>query len=294
MKNLRGNICLTLAALIWGSAFVPQSLGMDYVGPYTFLTARSVLGAIFLFLIIVIFDRKRESRQQRLRLLKAGVCCGSLLFVASILQQIGMVTTTVGKAGFLTALYIVIVPVAGIFFRKKPTINVWVGVILAAVGLYLLCMKGSLHLAPGDLLVFLSAFAFASQIMVIDHFSDVDGIKLSFVQFTVVAILSGIFTPFMETVRMDDVWKAFGAIAYCGIMSSGIAYTFQILGQQWTDDPVIASLLMSLESVFSLIAGIIVLHQVPTPREFLGAALMFSAIIIVQIPVKYFKMIRKA
>lgn len=282
---------LFLTALIWGVAFVAQSVGMDHIGPFAFNAVRSFVGGIALIPVILFFDRRKPAEQKakesfdRKTLLLGGLCCGLALGVASCLQQVGIKYTTVGKAGFITALYIVIVPILGIFLGKKVGVKLWISVAIAIVGLYLLCMSGSLTLQKGDLLVILCAFAFSVHILVIDHFSPkVDGVKMSCLQFFVAGILSAVvMLPTEGVPAAGDVVQAWIPILYCGIMSSGVAYTLQIIGQKGVN-PTIASLVLSLESVISVLAGWVILRQSMSGREVLGCVLMFTAIVLAQLP----------
>ncbi|MBQ8280425.1 MAG: DMT family transporter [Roseburia sp.] len=283
---MRQSLLLLLTAIIWGVAFVAQSVGMDYVGPFTFITARSAIGAIVLVPYIMLRQRRSEEKEgDEKHLILGGICCGVLLFVASSLQQIGVMHTTVGKAGFVTAMYIVIVPLIGIFFRKKAGIKLWSGVALAVTGLYFLCMtSGSVSIQMGDMLTFLCAIAFAFQIMAVDYFAPkVDGVKLSFMQFVVCIILGGVATLLFESPSVEQIWQAWLPILYAGALSSGVGYTLQIVGQRGMN-PTVASLIMSMESVVSVIAGWAILGEALSGRELLGCALMFGAIILVQLP----------
>lgn len=219
-----------------------------------------------------------------------GICCGIVLCMASNLQQVGILHTTVGKAGFITALYIVIVPVMGLFFKRKCGIQVWLGVFIALAGFYLLSTKGGLRPELADIYLLGSAFLFSVHILIIDHFSPkVDGVKLSCLQFFVCGILSGIIMIFTETTDMADILAAWKPIAYAGVLSSGVAYTLQIIGQK-DFNPTVASLILSLESVFSALAGWLILHQALSGRELLGCGLIFCAILLAQIPFKVKKM----
>lgn len=291
---LKQSALLLLAATIWGTAFVAQSVGMDYVGPFTFLASRSVIGALVLALYIRLRPVKKEACAQvandKKLLMLAGACCGCLLFLASILQQIGIVYTTVGKSGFITAMYIVGVPVLGIFLKKKIGMRIWCGVLLAVVGLYFLCMvPGSVSLQKGDVLTFFCAIAFSFHILVVDYFAPkLDGVKLSCAQFTICALLSGIGMFVFETPNIQAILTAWLPILYAGAMSSGVAYTLQIVGQRGMN-PTVASLLMSMESVISVIAGWAILNQSLSVRELTGCVLMFGAIILVQLPDKKVK-----
>jgi drug/metabolite transporter (DMT)-like permease len=288
MKNrsLGHSLLLLLAATIWGTAFVAQQVGMDYVSPFTFNAARSLIGGIFLTPIVLLLKRNRRDTSpiSKKQTWVGGVCCGTILFAASSLQQFGISYTTVGKAGFVTALYIVMVPLASIFLRKRPTPLVWVSVGLSLVGLYLLCMTESLSLSLGDSLVFLCAIAFTFHILVIDHFApQADCVQMSCIQFYVCGALSLVCALVFETPDLSSLLGAWLPILYAGMLSSGVAYTLQIVGQR-NLDPTVASLIMSLESVISALSGWMILHQAMTGRELLGCALMFGAIILAQIP----------
>lgn len=286
----KGSLYLLITAVIWGCAFVAQSAGMEFVGPFTYQASRIFLGALALFITIKISDAKKKKNNTYKKmttselkmLIKSGVICGIALFTASSLQQCGIIYTTVGKAGFITALYILFVPIIGIFLKKRMSFKKWICVAVAVVGLFFLCMTDSFSLSKGDTLVLFCSLAYAAHILLVDKFAPhVDGIKLSFVQFLTAGIISFIFMLILETPKLSDISSAWLSIAYSGILSCGVAYTLQIIGQKHTP-PAIASLLMSLESVFAVIAGIILLSQIPTPREILGCALMFSAIIAAQ------------
>lgn len=292
-KKLQGTMMLLLTALIWGSSFVAQRAGMEYIGPFTFNGIRSLIGGLVLIPVIFLFSKEKnaelteaEKKAGKKTLLLGGILCGIVLFAASSLQQIGMVYTTAGKAGFITALYIVLVPILGVFIRKKVKPIVWLCVTLAVAGLYLLCMTDGLSLSQGDLLVLLCAFAFSIHILVIDYFSPkTDGVALSCIQFFVCGILS-LFPMFLaETPVWSAILDCWIPILYAGVLSCGVAYTLQILAQKHTD-PTVASLLLSLESVFAAIAGAIILHEQLAPRELAGCVLMFAAIIIAQLPSK--------
>ena len=289
-NTLRHSLLLLLTAAIWGFAFVAQSVGMDYVQPFTFTAARSLIGGIVLLPFIFIRAQKtgRTSEEKSAswkQALPGGIICGVLLCIASNLQQIGIQYTTVGKAGFITALYIVLVPVCGLFLRKRVQPKVWLAVLIAVAGLYLLCMTdGSFSLQKGDLLVLACALGFTIHILVIDHFSPlVDGIKMSCIQFFTCSILSAVCMALFETVNVSNLLHAWIPILYAGILSSGVGYTLQIIGQKGLN-PTMASLLMSLESVFSVLAGWIFLHQALSGRELSGCILMFAAIVLVQLP----------
>lgn len=298
-SRFKGNLMLVLTALIWGTAFVAQSVGMDFVGPYTFLFARNIIAGVFLILCIFFLNKigaknnNKKIRNSSIRdengnkksLIIGGGICGIVLFVASALQQIGIVYTTVGKAGFITALYIIIVPILGIFFKKKVQGQVWIIVVIAIIGLYLLCINENLSINKGDFLIFLCSIIFSIHILVIDHFSPiVDGVKMSCIQFFVCGILSFIPMVLFENPQIINILNAYSPILYAGIMSSGVAYTLQIVGQKYTS-PVLASLILSLESVFAALSGWVILKEVFSGKEIIGCILVFSAIIIAQLPI---------
>lgn len=287
--QLRNSLLLLLTATIWGTAFVAQSVGMDYVEPFTFTCVRSLIGG--LVLIPCIWFLRRWKKQETTTLvtkteLLGGIFCGIALFAASNFQQFGILHTTVGKAGFITALYVVIVPIFGLFFRKRVSFLVWICVVLSVIGLYLLCMtEGSLTLAYGDLLVLICAVLFSVHIMVIDYFSPKgDGVVISCIQFFVCGLLSGIVMLFVENPTVGNIWAAKMPILYAGVLSSGVAYTLQIVGQK-DMNPTVASLILCLESVVSALAGWLILKEALTARELLGCALMFAAIVLAQLPV---------
>ena len=287
MKN---NILLVLTALIWGCAFVAQSVGMDYVGPFTFNMARFLIGAVVLLPVIWFMDRQRKTGAEKgagqKTLIIGGICCGIALAVASTLQQWGILFTTVGKAGFITAMYIVIVPLLGIFIGKKVRPLIISCVAIAVVGFYFLCMTESLRLGLGDFLVLLCAIAFSIHILVIDHFSPkVDGVKMSAIQFLTAAIISAVPTLLWEQPVLTEILQAWQPVLYAGVMSCGVAYTLQIIAQK-NADPTVASLLLSLESVFSVLAGWVLLGQGLSLKELFGCVLIFCAIILAQLPEK--------
>ncbi len=297
MKQMKNNVLLVLTALIWGCAFVAQSVGMDYVGPFTFNTVRNFIGALVLIPVILMMDKGAEKsgltpaemktrRGNTKTLVIGGICCGTALAVASSLQQWGIMFTTVGKAGFITAMYIVLVPIFGIFLGKKVRPLIWLCVALAVVGLYFLCINETFRLNTGDFLVILCAICFTVHILVIDHFSPkVDCVRLSAIQFLVAGIVCGIPMLVWEHPEIADILAAWMPILYAGVMSSGVAYTLQIVAQK-NADPTVASLLLSLESVFSLLAGWVILHQSLSIKELFGCVLMFGAIILAQLPEK--------
>lgn len=298
--TLRQSMLLLLTATIWGVAFVAQSVGMDYVGPFTFNTVRSLLGGIVLIPCIVLLKRinvgskdtagaaehaSGDPAGQRKVLLTGGVACGVLLCIASNLQQFGIMYTSVGKSGFITAMYIVLVPVLGIFLKKKAGIKIWCSVAIAVGGLYLLCMTDSgFSIQKGDMLLLLGAVIFSFHILTIDYFSPkVDGVKMSCIQFFTCGILSMVCMFLFEQPQIGAILQAWMPIVYAGVLSCGVAYTLQIVGQKGMN-PTVASLILSTESVISVIAGWLILHQKLSGRELLGCVLMFAAIILVQLP----------
>ena len=290
VDRMKNNVLLVLTALIWGCAFVAQSVGMDYVGPFTFNMARFLIGAIVLLPVIWFMDRQRKTGAEKgagqKTLIIGGICCGTALAVASTLQQWGILFTTVGKAGFITAMYIVIVPLLGVFIGKKVRPLIIGCVAIAVVGFYFLCMTESLHLGLGDFLVLLCAIAFSIHILVIDHFSPkVDGVKMSAIQFLTAAIISAVPTLLWEQPVLTEILQAWQPVLYAGVMSCGVAYTLQIIAQK-NADPTVASLLLSLESVFSVLAGWVLLGQSLSIKELLGCGLIFCAIILAQLPEK--------
>lgn len=305
MKSLkiRNSLILVLTAFIWGVSFVSQSTGGDAIGPYAFNCIRSFIGSAFLIPVIIIFDKvgisnkKPTSKEDWKTLIIGGVSCGVFLCVATNLQQLGIyLGTPSGKAGFLTACYILLVPIISIFLKKKCGLNIWIGVLFALVGLYFLCIKGSFHIGLSDGLVMICAFVFAFHILVIDHFSPlVDGVRLSCIQFLTCGVITAIpmfFVDMKHSIAGIMEWAptmttsaAWISLLYAGIMSCGVAYTLQIIGQNGLN-PTVASLIMSLESVFSVIAGWMILNEKMGPRELIGCALIFVAIVLAQLPSK--------
>lgn len=279
---------LMLTAFIWGTAFVAQSVGMDYLEPFTFNGIRCIIGAVALLPCIALLNKINGKNDKvegtRKDLIIGGIACGLLMFAASSLQQIGIQYTTAGKAGFITAFYIVFVPVLGIFLKKQTGWKVWMSVVIALVGLYFLCIKEGFSIGRGDVLIFLCALIFSAHILVIDHFAPkVDGVKLSCLQFLVCGVVSLPFMFAMETPKMGAMFDAWMPLLYAGVLSCGVAYTLQILGQK-NVNPAIASLILSLESCFSVLAGWVVLGETLSTREAVGCVLMFAAIILAQLP----------
>lgn len=291
-QQIKSSLILLLTATIWGVAFVAQSVGMEYIGPFTFNAIRCVLGGLVLIPVILVLKKKKETgaenqeKEDKKALWAGGIACGVILCIASNLQQFGIMEASVGKSGFFTALYIVMIPVIGIFIGKRPGIKLWFCVALAVVGMYLLCMKdGSFTIERADIMLLLCALAFSVHILVVDYFSPkVDGVKMSCIQFFVCGVLSAVGMLFTETPDISNIQAAWLPLLYAGLLSCGVGYTLQIVGQKGIN-PVIASLIMSLESVISALAGWVILGQVLSPKEILGCVLMFVAIIITQIPI---------
>lgn len=298
-KKMQSNILLLFTALIWGSSFVAQKSGMDYIEPFTFNGIRMVIGGLVLLPFILLMDRKKardgaaepmsdeEKAKARKKIIAGGICCGLAIFVANSLQHFGVSYTTAGKAGFITTLYVVIVPIISVLLRKRVRPIMWLCVVLGAVGLYLLCMTDdSFKLAFGDMLVLLCAVAFAVHIMVVDHFAaKLDGTKLSCIQFLTSGILGLVGMAIFESPDINAILDCWLPILYAGVLSCGLGYTFQVIAQKYAE-PTVASLLMSLESVFAVISGAILLHETMSMRELTGCAVIFAAVIISQLPEK--------
>jgi drug/metabolite transporter (DMT)-like permease len=293
MKNFKGAILLIITAIIWGTSFVSQKLGMNYVEPLTFGASRFLLGAVVLIPVILISDRitKRkveksdESREITYNkdLIAGGTLCGASLFLGAWFQQWGIVYTTAGKAGFITALYIVLVPVLGLFLHKKVSKLVWLGVTISTVGLYLLCVKEGFIIQKGDAIVLAGTIFWAMQILVVDAYvSKTDGLRLSFIQFLTAGIFSAIAALIFENPKFETIIACAGPLLYTSIMVVGVAYTLQIIGQKSTE-PAIAAIIMSMESLFAVISGVIFLGETMTMKEVIGCALMLVAVLITQV-----------
>ena len=291
---VRNSLLLLLTATIWGVAFVAQSVSMDYIGGFTFNAVRNLIGALTLLPVIKVLDKTRSEAEKkcessasgRKTLLIGGICCGIMLCLAGNFQQFGIKYTTVGKAGFITACYIIIVPIIGIFLKKKCSPFIWTAVVMALIGLYLLCITDGFSIGLGDVLVLVCAFLFSLHILVIDYFSPkADGVKLSCIQFLVCGILSMIPALVLEHPQISSILTAWLPILYAGIMSCGVAYTLQIVGQK-NVNPTVASLILSLESCISVLAGWVILGQKLSAKELLGCVIMFAAIILAQLPEK--------
>ena len=296
MNKIRQNLFPILAAIIWGLAFSAQSdcaaKGME---PFTFNMLRALIATVVLFFVAIIFSKGFKNIKTQLSdktylkdLLLGGLCCGTALFLASNLQQAAFSSDTEsGKVGFITVFYLMLVPIFGLFIKKKATLNVWISVVIALVGMYFLCVEDgtSFNINVHDLYAFLCAVMFAIQILFIDHFANkVNGIQLSFMQFFVVTVFSFVIMMFCESPTVAIIKDCFWLVAYVGVFSSGVAFTLQILAQKGSN-PTIVSILFSLESVFAVIFGAILLGEVMSAREYIGCGIMFLAVILAQLPI---------
>ena len=301
-KNLLSSVLLLTAAIIWGFAFVAQEKLADTIPPFTVNMIRSLIASIALIPVAAITRRmqgkrlREENPADRRTLIKAGVICGVMLCISVNLQQFGIALYPEGApasahSGFLTALYIVFVPIFGLFLKKKPGLSIIIAVVLATVGLYFLCLYegfGTLYL--GDVVVLICGASFAVQILCVDRYIDkVDGVKLSSIQFLVTGVLSGILMLIFEKPDLSAILAGWQPLLYLALLSSCVGYTLQIIGQKYASSPALASILMSMESVFAVIGGMIFLHAIPKANEWIGCALMFAAIIIAQLPKDIFK-----
>jgi len=294
-NQLVGSLLLLICAFIWGSAFVAQTTGAEHVGPFTFIYLRSFLGSVVLLPVIFLLGKLKkkdakentEGKKNSKTLLIGGLCCGAALCFASVFQQAGIDKgTDPGKAGFITALYILLVPLSSLFMKKRVRPIIWPCIAASVVALYLLCVTENNSVELSDLLVLVCAALYTVHILVIDRVSPhVDGIKLSCIQFLVAGVLSLVPALIFEGFDLEAIIAAMPSVAYAGVISSGVAYTLQILGQQKTE-PTLASMIMSLESVFAVLTSMAVLHLAPTPREAAGCIIMFVAIIVAQLPEK--------
>ncbi|MBR2338544.1 MAG: DMT family transporter [Clostridia bacterium] len=289
-RLLRSVICPLIAAIIWGSAFVAQGVGAETIPPFAFTATRSWIGAGFLFILSLIIRRKtpspfrRENRTYRHNLFLGGLACGVMMCIATNLQQAGMADTDPGKAGFITSLYVVLVPIFGLFCRRRAPYTVWIGTVIALLGLYFLCITDSLSVAPSDAVILLCAVFFSFQILIIDRVSPrVNGIHLCCVQLLVNAVISTVLTFVFEQPKFDAIVACWFPLVYVGVMSSGIAYTLQIVSQK-NSNPTVVTLLLSLESVFAVLTGWLLLGDTLSAREWLGCALMFGAVTLANIP----------
>ena len=292
LRKMRGNIMLLIAAVIWGSAFVAQSEGMNYIGPFTYVFSRSIIGAAVLVIIIyAIRAVKKKNNEYHPADLKmsawGGVCCGAVLFAAASFQQFGISNTTAGKAGFITTLYVIIVPVLGFFMKKKTPSRVWICAAVAVAGFYLLCIRNDFSRGSGDLLVLISAVFFSLHIIVIDYFNkrNTDPMIMSCFQFLTAGIIGFPVMIILEEPDIRDIMNAALPILYAGVLSSGIAFTLQIIAQKDTD-PTVATMIMSLESVFAVLSGWLILGETLSIRELSGCILVFAAVIAAQLPAK--------
>lgn len=305
MKNIKGSIILLIAAFIWGTAFVAQTSASDNVGAFTFTALRSVIGASFLGVFMLLrklyfnISKKENTKPVDIkRSLVGGAICGIVLFFATNLQQLGITVypegvASSGRAGFITATYVVMVAISGIFFGKKLHPVLWAAVAGCVAGMYMLCLSGGFSgVYFGDVLVFLCAICFTAHILVVDRFSDIDSILLCCLQFTVTGIISAVLMLIFETPDINAIMAAWLPIAFTGIMSSGVAYTLQMAGQKHAE-PAVASIVMSLESVFSVLAGWVILGETLTTRELIGCVLVFAAVIMAQLP-EFFKEKKKS
>jgi len=296
-KFVRQNILPVIAAMIWGTAFVMQGLCASYIPASAFNSIRFMIAFVLLSCVSVTVDavavrdgRPKEKTDWR-TLAVGGVCAGAFLAIASYLQQLGIAETSAGKAGFITALYVVLVPVLGIFLRHRVSVQTWLSVVIAVAGLYLLCLKAGegFTLQTADIYLLICAFFFAGQILSIDHFAaNVDGFKFSCAQFLAAGIISGVISLLTETVTWDGIMQCIWPLLYCAVFSSCVAYTLQTLSQRGSD-PTVVTLLLSLESVFSVVAGALILGDRLSGREYLGCMLMFAAVLLAQVPLKTLK-----
>ena len=288
-KRFHGSLALLIATVIWGSAFIAQSVGMDHIGPMTFQAVRCTLGAVFLVPVVFLFDKEKKQFLRNWmdpRLWKAGIVCGAALFVAAGLQQVGLVYTTAGKAGFITAMYIVLVPILGIFLGKKPSVTCWISVGLAVAGLYLLSCMGDTGINIGDIMMLGGALGFAVQITLIDRMApELDGLRLNAIQALVCGLISAAFMFLTEKPDVQNILTYWLPIGYAGILSMGVAYSLQIVGQKHLE-PTPASLIMSLESVYAVLFGWLLLNETMTGWEITGCVLVFAAVILSQIPIR--------
>ena len=302
-QSLSGIFMLTLCAFIWGTAFIAQSLGGEYAEPLTFNCARSVLATIFLSGCCLLFDKMKGKRPTLLgsddplykaRLIKGGITCGLFLSLACFFQQVGIMYTTVGKSGFITALYIVLVPVLSyIVYRRSVTLLQGVSVAIASVGMYFICINEGFSINKGDLYTLICAFCFAAQIICVENIiKSLDGVRLSLIQFITCTVVNGVLMFIFETPSLTSIIVGWAPVAYAGIMSSGVAYTLQIVGQKHVSS-VVACMIMSLESAFALVSGWLILGQAMSTREIFGCCLVFAAIMLAQLPDEMFGLGKK-
>lgn len=291
LKKLRGSLMLLTAAFIWGTAFVAQSKGMDYVAPFTYNAVRTLIGGVVLIPMVFLFgqkSRRKASENNNKISFIGGIICGLVLFAASSFQQLGISLTSAGKAGFITALYVVIVPVISIIFGQKSNLKMWICAFTAIIGFYLLCIKEGFRLSKGDLYVLICAVFYSVHIIVIDHFNSkgAEPVKMSCVQFFTAGSIMMICMFIFEFPALSAVWAAKYTILYAGVMSCGVAYTLQIIGQKYTESTA-AALIMSLESVFAALAGWIILSEHMSMKEFAGCILVFAAVVFSQLDISF-------
>lgn len=302
-STTRNTFLLFLTAFIWGMAFVSQSKGMDYMHPFTFNGVRALIGAFVLLIYIVVTRKIAGAKAKPIAwklTVRAGLLCGLALTVASTLQQFGIKYTTVGKAGFITTLYIIFVPLAGIFFKRKVAGVVWIAAIMAAVGMYLLCMTESFTIGLGDVLVFVCAIVFAAHIMIVDYYSPkTDGVIVSCIQFAICGVVCGIGSLIWGEPTVLQLRDGMGSLLYAGVLSCGVAYTLQIVGQKGVN-PTVAALILSLESVVATVSawiaykiGFLITDQTMTGRQIAGCVIVLAAVILVQLPGEWFQLRRK-
>lgn len=291
-KQMKGTAMLLLAAMVWGAAFVAQTVGMDHVEPFTFQAFRQMLGALVLLPVIFLRDKagsdinRPKTKKDYKDLIVAGFICGLLLFIACSFQQFGLLYTTPGRSGFITALYVIMVPLSMVFFRKRVSLRVWIAVGLSVVGLYFLCMDGTLQLGKGELLTLVSALCFTIHILYLERITKrTDGVRLASLQFFFCSLISVPFMLLVEQVDLKAVLDCWLPICYTGLISSGVGFTLQIVAQKDTN-PTLASIAMSMESVFAVLFGWILMGIGLIPKEILGCVLMFSAIVLAQLPSK--------
>lgn len=287
MSVLKSNLILLLAAAIWGLAFVAQRVGMDYLGPFSFNGMRFALGALSLVPLILYYSKNSKEKVQRDKSGKQAICAGAILglviFTGASLQQIGLIYTTAGKAAFITCLYIVLVPMAGIFLKQYIPPTTWLGCIVAITGLYLICVKDDFSISYGEGLQLVGAFFWTLHILLIDHFSKkVDVLKFSFVQFTTCSILSLVTAFFFETISLEGIRQSLIPLLYGGICSVGVAYTLQIVGQKHAQ-PSHAAIILSMETVFAAVGGWLILNEQMGTREFWGCVVMLVGMLLSQV-----------
>lgn len=291
-KELKASIMLFITSIIWGLAFVAQAQGMEHIGPFTFTASRSLVAIIFLYLTYVFFNKTSKSyREQKFdmkRTIRGGVLCGLVFTFGINFQQIGLVYTTAGKASFLTALYIVFIPIIGLFYGKKINKKLQLCIVFAMIGTYLMSVKGSLSMNIGDLITIFGSIVFAIHILMLSEFSkDTNAVLVSLIQFAVCGFFSLIAALIFEGIDMTAILKSYLAILYVGILSSGVGFTIQLMALKELD-PVVASMISSLESVFGAVFGWLILSQSMSEREIIGGIIIFVATLIAQLPIEVY------